>query len=66
MTVSLPRVFDLVRIDYLLPQEGVLSGPAVKQAPVHPQVPDQRVEGADGGEDDQQVEEHVGVGVSLF
>lgn len=61
-----PLVFDLVRIDYFLSQEGVLSGSTVKQAPVHAQVPDQSVQGADGGEDDQQVEEHVGVGVSLF
>lgn len=31
---------DLVRVDDLLPQEGVLSSAAVKQAPVHLQVPD--------------------------
>ena len=51
----------LVRVDDLLPQEGVLPGPAAKQAPVHPQVPDERVQRADSREDDEQVQEHVAV-----
>lgn len=53
-------------VNYFLSQEGVLSGSAVKQAPVHAQVPNQCVQGADGGEDDQQVEEHVGIRMSLL
>lgn len=39
-TLFPPLAFDLVRIDYFLSQEGVLSGSAVEQAPIHAQVPD--------------------------
>lgn len=56
----------LVWIHNLLPEEGVLSSARVKQPPVHAQVPDEGVEGADRGEDDEQVEKHVGVCVSLL
>ena len=53
-------------VDDLLPEEGVFPGGAVEQAPVHLQVPDESVEGAHGGEDDQQVEEDVCVIMALF
>lgn len=56
----------LVRINNFLPEEGILSGSTVKQAPVHAQVPDQCVQGADGGEDDEQIEEHVGIRMPLL
>ena len=55
-----------MRVNNLFPEEGVLPGPAVKQPPIHPQVPDQRVQGADGGEDDEQVEEGVRVRMLLL
>lgn len=55
----------LLRVDDLLSQEGVLSSVAVKQAPVHLQVPDQCVAGTDHGAADVQVEEDLGVGVML-
>ena len=45
-------------VDYLLSQEGVLSGAAVEQAPVHLQVPDERVAGAGHQAADHHVEEH--------
>lgn len=43
----------LVWIHYLFSEEGVLSSTRVKQPPVHAQVPDEGVEGADRGEHDQ-------------
>lgn len=55
-----------MRVNDFFPQESVLSGSAIKQTPVHTQIPDQRVEGADDGKHNQQVEEHVCVQVSLF
>lgn len=55
-----------MRVNNLFSEEGVFSSPAVKQSPVHAQIPDQRVEGAYGGEDNQQVEEHVSVCVALL
>lgn len=62
----MPVRLYLVRVNYFFSQEGVFSGSSVKQAPVHAQIPDQRVQRADSGEHDQQVEEHVGVRVSLL
>lgn len=56
----------LVRVNNLFPEEGVLSGAAVEQPPVHAQVPDQCVQRADGGEDDQQVEEGVRIRMLLL
>lgn len=53
----------LVRVDNLLPQEGVLSSVAVKQAPVHLQVPDQSVAGAHQQAADVQVEEDLRIGM---
>lgn len=56
----------LVWINNFFSEKGILSGSTVKQAPVHAQVPDQCVQGADCGEHDQQVEEHVGICMSLL
>lgn len=56
----------LVWIHNLFSEEGVLSSARVKQSPVHAQVPDEGVQGADRGEYDQQVEKHIGVCMSLF
>lgn len=63
---GVPLILYLVWINNFFSEEGVFSCSTVKQAPVHAQIPDQCVEWADGGEHDQQVEEHVGVRMSLF
>lgn len=56
----------LVWIHNLFSEEGVLSGAGVEQSPVHAQVPDEGVQGADRGEHDQQVEKRVGVRMALL
>lgn len=56
---------DLVRVDDLLSQEGVLPGVTVEQAPIHLQVPDQGVAGTDDEAADVQVEEDLGVSVGF-
>lgn len=55
----------LMWVHYLLSQKGILSGVAVKQAPVHLQIPDQSIARANHRTTDEQVEKDLAVIVAF-
>lgn len=55
----------LMWVHYLLSQKGILSCVAIKQAPVHLQIPDQSIAGANRRTTDEQVEKDLAVSVAF-